>query len=29
VLASLPTAVAYLIFQKRVTQGVMAAAGIK
>jgi multiple sugar transport system permease protein len=29
VLASIPTAVAYLIFQKRVTQGVMAAAGIK
>ncbi len=29
VLASLPTAIAYLLFQKRVTQGVMAAAGIK
>jgi multiple sugar transport system permease protein len=29
VLASVPTAVAYLIFQKRVTQGVMAAAGLK
>ncbi|MBV9491344.1 MAG: carbohydrate ABC transporter permease [Verrucomicrobia bacterium] len=29
VLASIPTAVAYLLFQKRVTQGVMAAAGIK
>lgn len=29
VLASIPTAVAYLIFQKRVTQGVMAAAGLK
>ena len=29
VMASIPTAVAYLIFQKRVTQGVMAAAGIK
>ena len=29
VLASIPTAVAYLMFQKRVTQGVMAAAGIK
>jgi multiple sugar transport system permease protein len=29
VLASIPTAAAYLIFQKRVTQGVMAAAGIK
>jgi multiple sugar transport system permease protein len=29
VLASLPTAAAYLIFQKRVTQGVMAAAGLK
>jgi multiple sugar transport system permease protein len=29
ILASIPTAVAYLIFQKRVTQGVMAAAGIK
>jgi len=29
VMASIPTAVAYLIFQKRVTQGVMAAAGLK
>jgi multiple sugar transport system permease protein len=29
VLASLPTAAAYLVFQKRVTQGVMAAAGLK
>ena len=29
VMASIPTAVAYLLFQKRVTQGVMAAAGIK
>lgn len=29
VLASLPTAAAYLMFQKRVTQGVMAAAGLK
>ena len=29
VLASIPTAAAYLIFQKRVTQGVMAAAGLK
>jgi multiple sugar transport system permease protein len=29
VLASIPTAVGYLIFQKRVTQGVMASAGIK
>jgi multiple sugar transport system permease protein len=29
VMASIPTALAYLIFQKRVTQGVMAAAGIK
>jgi multiple sugar transport system permease protein len=28
-LASIPTATAYLIFQKRVTQGVMAAAGLK
>src|SRR5260221_10811247 len=28
VMASIPTAAAYLIFQKRVTQGVMAAAGI-
>ena len=29
VLASSPTAAAYLIFQKRVTQGVMAASGLK
>ncbi|HEX6563145.1 MAG TPA: carbohydrate ABC transporter permease [Chthoniobacterales bacterium] len=29
VLASIPTAAAYLFFQKRVTQGVMAAAGLK
>jgi multiple sugar transport system permease protein len=29
VMASIPTAIAYLLFQKRVTQGVMAAAGIK
>jgi multiple sugar transport system permease protein len=29
VMASIPTALAYLIFQKRVTQGVVAAAGIK
>ena len=29
VMASIPTAAAYLIFQKRVTQGVMAAAGLK
>jgi len=29
VLASIPTAAAYLIFQKRVTQGVMAASGLK
>jgi multiple sugar transport system permease protein len=29
VLASIPTAAAYIIFQKRVTQGVMAAAGLK
>lgn len=29
VMASIPTAAAYLMFQKRVTQGVMAAAGIK
>jgi multiple sugar transport system permease protein len=29
VLASLPTSLAYILFQKRVTQGVMAAAGIK
>ena len=29
VLASIPTAVGYLLFQKRVTQGVMASAGIK
>ena len=29
VMASIPTAIAYLIFQKRVTQGVVAAAGIK
>jgi multiple sugar transport system permease protein len=29
VLASLPTAAAYILFQKRVTQGVMAVAGIK
>jgi ABC-type glycerol-3-phosphate transport system permease component len=29
VLASIPTVVGYLIFQKRVTQGVMASAGIK
>ncbi len=29
VLASLPTAAAYLLFQKKVTQGVMAAAGLK
>ena len=29
VLASIPTATAYLIFQKRVTQGVMAASGLK
>ncbi|MBV8378301.1 MAG: carbohydrate ABC transporter permease [Verrucomicrobia bacterium] len=29
VLASIPTVAAYLIFQKRVTQGVMAAAGLK
>jgi multiple sugar transport system permease protein len=29
VMASIPTAAAYLIFQKRVTQGVMAAAGPK
>ena len=29
VLASIPTAAAYLLFQKRVTQGVMAAAGLK
>jgi multiple sugar transport system permease protein len=29
VMASIPTAVAYLLFQKRVTQGVVAAAGIK
>jgi multiple sugar transport system permease protein len=29
VMASIPTAAAYLLFQKRVTQGVMAAAGIK
>ena len=29
VLASLPTAAAYILFQKRVTQGVMAAAGLK
>jgi multiple sugar transport system permease protein len=29
VMASIPTALAYLIFQKRVTHGVVAAAGIK
>ena len=29
VLASIPTATAYILFQKRVTQGVMAVAGIK
>jgi multiple sugar transport system permease protein len=29
VMASIPTALAYLIFQKRVTQGVVAAAGVK
>jgi multiple sugar transport system permease protein len=29
VMASIPTAIAYLIFQKRVTQGVVAAAGVK
>ncbi len=29
VMASIPTALAYLIFQKRVTQGVVASAGIK
>jgi multiple sugar transport system permease protein len=29
VMASIPTAVAYLVFQKRVKQGVMAAAGLK
>jgi multiple sugar transport system permease protein len=29
IMASIPTAVAYLVFQKRVTQGVMAAAGLK
>ena len=29
VMASIPTALAYIIFQKRVTQGVVAAAGIK
>jgi multiple sugar transport system permease protein len=29
IMASIPTAVAYLLFQKRVTQGVMAAAGLK
>jgi multiple sugar transport system permease protein len=29
VLASIPTAAAYLLFQKRVTQGVMAVAGLK
>jgi multiple sugar transport system permease protein len=29
VLASIPTAAAYLIFQKRVTQGVMVASGLK
>jgi multiple sugar transport system permease protein len=29
VLASIPTAAAYILFQKRVTQGVMAAAGLK
>jgi multiple sugar transport system permease protein len=29
VLASIPTAVGYLLFQRRVTQGVMASAGIK
>jgi multiple sugar transport system permease protein len=29
VLASIPTAAAYILFQKRVTQGVMAVAGIK
>ncbi len=29
VLASIPTAAAYLLFQKKVTQGVMAAAGLK
>ena len=29
VLASIPTAAAYLVFQKRVTQGVMAASGLK
>jgi multiple sugar transport system permease protein len=29
VLASLPTAAAYLLFQKRVTQGVMTSAGLK
>jgi multiple sugar transport system permease protein len=29
VLASIPTAAAYLIFQKKVTQGVMAASGLK
>jgi len=28
-LASIPTAAAYILFQKRVTQGVMAAAGLK
>jgi len=29
VLASIPTAAAYLLFQKKVTQGVMAATGLK
>ena len=29
VLASIPTAAAYLLFQKRVTQGIMAVAGLK
>jgi multiple sugar transport system permease protein len=29
VLASIPTAATYILFQKRVTQGVMAVAGIK
>ncbi len=29
VLASIPTAAAYLLFQKRVTEGVMAVAGLK
>src|SRR5258708_16901374 len=29
VLASIPTVAAYLLFQKKVTQGVMAAAGLK